>query len=219
MNKTGIVTTAFAALMLAVPGSASARVDVSDIVSDITSIASVTGVTCDDPLIENPFLFDGDPLDYVLAPDGSFEVGGSGWLLEGAAPIAGNDPFPIRPAGDEGVLSLPSGSSATSPSMCVDLNYPTFRFVLRQLADENERLRGRLRVDSIYPESERPKWRRVAVIRPDDGEWALSDHIELAPERGGELPGARQVALRFTVRGGDGAFEIDDVYIDPRFRV
>ena len=57
------------------------------------------------------------------------------------------------------------------------------------------------------------------MIRPEGGGWAVSDFLDLQPERGGHQPGGRQVSLRFSVQGGDGAFEIDDVYIDPRFRV
>lgn len=213
MRKAGIVLVLVAASLLGVPSIAAAGLPIGPISTPATV------ATCGDPLIENPFLFDGDPLDYVLAPNGSFEDAYGGWLLEGGATqVPGNDPFPIRPDGDESILSLPPGGSATSPLMCVDLAYPTFRFALRQLAPQD----GRLKVESMYPDSSRPKWRKVTAIRSSDEGWSLSDHLELNPEQGGVLPGARQVSLRFTFRGAHegepGAFEIDDLYVDPKAR-
>lgn len=212
MKKLGLVPTLILGLILAVPASAQATTD---------DAVPVPAATCPELPIENPFEFDGDPLDYVLAPDGSFEEGASGWLLEGgAATSVGNDPFPIREGDDDAVLSIPPGGTATSPAFCVDLNYPTFRFALQQLSSQ----KGRLKVETLYPDSTKPKWRKTGAIRLRDDGWVLSDHLELAPDRGGSEPGARQVALRFTFKGADvesgsGAFEIDDVYVDPRFRV
>ena len=231
MKKIVAAASLFAALAL-VAAPASARQSDQPNLADAGSIVGlVTGLlpeatteTCRHPLVENPFTFLGDVFDYVLAPDGSFEgAEGDGWLLDGgAAPIAGNDPFPIHADGpDATILNLPSGSSAVSAPMCVDLNYPHFRVVVRQLANEKGRFKGRLRVDTMYPNSNNPQWRKVDVIRPQDGEWVVSDFLDLEPERGGSAPGGRQVSLRFSVQGGgdDGEFEIDDVYVDPRFRV
>ena len=74
---------------------------------------------CDNPLIEHPFTQFGDNLDYVLAPGGKFDGSVSGWQLAGGAKVI---------ATDKGrSLQLPKGASAISPSMCLDLNFPTFR--------------------------------------------------------------------------------------------
>lgn len=202
-------------LLLAAPGAASAR-------GGSAAESGETSATCEDPLIENPFVFDGDLLDYVLAPGGSFEDSADGgWLLDGgAATVPGNDPFPIHPSGtDAMVMSLPSGSTATSNPMCVDITYPHFRLAVHQLPNDRGKYKGKLRVETMYPNSDNPTWRTSDVIKPSGGDWILSDFLELRPERGGSEPGARQVALRFIVKGNEGAFEIDDVYIDPRFRV
>lgn len=230
MRKLVVVSALFAAVVAAAaPASArqSENPDTSDasaIVDLVTSLLpSATTETCRQPLLENPFAFLGDTLDYVLAPDGSFEgAGDAGWLLDGgASSTAGNDPFPLHPEGtaDGSVLSLPSGASAVSAPMCVDLNYPHFRIAVRQLPGEKGKFKGRLRVETMYPNSDNPRWRKVDMIRTSDEEWVVSDFLDLQPERGGSDPGGRQVSLRFSVQGGDGAFEIDDVYVDPRFRV
>lgn len=193
--------------------------EVAELVDDL--LPSATAETCQHPVIAQPFAFLGDTFDYVLAPDGSFEgTEGEGWLLDGgAAVIAGNDPFPLHPASpDEHVLSLPDDASAVSAPMCVDLDYPHARLVIRQQPTERDRFRGRLKVETLYPDAKRPRWSRVDVIRVEDGEWTVSDFIDLEPERGGDEPGGRQVSLRFIALGGGGAFEIDDLYVDPRFR-
>lgn len=226
MKKT-VVTLALSAALLIAASPASARQASNRDASAEGTAAAVTGLlpdataaTCEHPLVEQPFAFLGDTLDYVLAPDGSFEGAEPGWLLgDGAAPVAGNDPFPIHAAGaDLNVLSMPSGSSAVSAPMCVDLDYPHARLAVRQLPRESGRFRGKLRVETLYPDAKNPRWRKVDVIRPGNGEWFVTDFIDLEPERGGSDPGGRQVSLRFTVPGDDGGFEIDDVYVDPRFR-
>src|SRR5437763_12095180 len=48
---------------------------------------------------------------------------GSGWTLEGGAHVVATDDGPV--------LDLPSGARATSPTLCVQSNYPTARAVVR----------------------------------------------------------------------------------------
>jgi hypothetical protein len=226
LRKPVVVIALLAALALIAAPSASASggsgSDRDSIVDAVTGLLpSATTDSCQDPLIENPFSFAGDLLDYVLAPDGSFEgSASSSWLLDGgAAAVPGNDPFPIRPAApDATVMSLPTGSSATSAPMCVDLTYPTFRLAVHALPRADGKYKGRLKIETLYPNAKNPQWRKVDVIKPDSGAWTLSDFLDLQPERGGSTPGARQVSLRFSVTG-EGGFEIDDVYVDPRMRI
>jgi hypothetical protein len=177
--------------------------------------------SCHSPNIVNPFLFDGDSLDYVLAPSGSFEGGADGWQLEGGASVqASDDGFGLQGGDtDEQVLNLPVGGAATSPVMCVDLNMPTFRFAARRFDSQGKKLR----IELVYPDAD-GKWRKVEDLKfdPTDG-WTLTDDLDLEPERGGKLPGGRRVALRFSVDEGANAsdtsgYEIDDVYVDPRAR-
>ena len=172
-----------------------------------------TWASCHAPAIEQPFLAYGDALDYVLAPSGSFEGSADGWKLRcGADVVGGNDPFALRSGTDAQVLSLSGGGSATSPVMCVDLNFPSFRLAVADLAD-----RGKLRVRVMYPDAPDPQWLSAASLDSAQSDWSLSDHLPLQPEAGGAEPGARRVALRFQTQGG-GEYLIDDVYVDPRSR-
>lgn len=218
-----VLTSTLIGVFLITVGPASARQESADADAVAGLLPDATAETCEHPLIEQPFTFIGDTLDYVLAPDGSFE--GNGWILNGGATVAaGNDPFPLHPTGteDDTLLSLPDGSTATSAPMCVDLHYPHFRLAVRQVGDDDgrwgrSRANGTLRIETFYPSARNPRWRRVDAIRIRDNDWRISDFLDLEPGRGGEGPGAREVSLRFTA-GGDGGLEIDDVYVDPRMR-
>jgi hypothetical protein len=68
----------------------------------------------------------------VLAPGGSFEPGALNWTLSGGASVVPcNEPFYIRSPQDLKSLSMPAGSSATSPWMCFSTGNWHFRFVGR----------------------------------------------------------------------------------------
>jgi hypothetical protein len=178
---------------------------------------SESRATCVAPLIEHPFLSFKDERNYVLAPGGSFEDSSlAGWSLEGGAGVAaGNEPFNLRGLSDNHSLVLPAGASATSPRMCVDLNWPTLRFVTRQ-TDEKD---AELKIDVLYPEAEEKHatWHVAKKFKAKhkDG-WRPTEDVKLSPDHGGKFAGGRPVALRFTNTSDQGSWQIDNVYVDPR---
>jgi hypothetical protein len=196
--------------LLALTGTASAK-------EAETTRESVT--TCEAPLIEQPFLSFKDTRDYVLAPGGSFEDAAlDGWTVNGGAAITqGNEPFNLRRSDDGSSLSLPAGGSATSPMMCVDLNWPTMRFVAKQGHERD----AELSVEVLYPEAEGKKatWHEAKHFKAKlkDG-WRPSDDVKLSPDMGGKFAGGRPVALRFTNISDRGSWQIDNVYVDPKRR-
>ncbi len=106
----------------------------------------------------------GDQRDYVLAPDGGFEPGGSGWSLDGgAAVVAGNESYYVNSANDSSSLSLPVGSTATSPAVCVGLDTPVFRMFARNTGDPS----SRLQVSVVY---DLPGSGEVSVSRKISGD-------------------------------------------------
>ncbi len=195
-----------------------------------------TWETCDSPSLEQPFERFGDNRDYVLAPSGAFEnldadLSGSGvsltadlsslgWQPSGGAGIStGNEAFYLRRLTDSASLSVPQGGSAISPAVCVDLDYPHMRLVTRGQSRLLSSAQPRLRVEVIYPEVSGATFGEVAILDPSQGGptklgWRVSNDVPLYPEWGGELPGSRLAALRFTALSGD--WRIDDIYIDPR---
>ena len=178
---------------------------------------SLARETCNHPLIEQPFTAFDDHRDYVLAPGGSFEDPSlPGWTLERGAGVApGNDPFNVRGSQDSSSLALPAGASATSPAMCVDLNYPTMRFVGFQ---DDEKDAG-LDVEVLYPDTPegKPEWHKAKSFKAKRKDnWNVTKDVKISPERGGKIPGGRPLALRFTNDADHGTWRIDNLYVDPR---
>jgi hypothetical protein len=165
--------------------------------------------TCTAPQLSNPLAAFKDRRNYFLAPSADFEDASlPGWELSGGAAVTGE--------AQSNSLSLPPGSSATSPSMCVDLDYPSFRFFATQVAAQSD---SALAVDVIYPGLSRNNVRQAKLLKLNarDG-WRLSDDVKLEPQRLGKQWGWRRVALRFRNVSGKkpGTFQIDDVLVDPR---
>jgi len=155
----------------------------------------------------------GDQHSYVLAPDGGFEAGGSGWSLTGGAKaVRGNESYYLDGARDSRSLSLPAGSSATSPSICMSVDTP----VLRMFARNTGNPASRLRVEAIYS--------LEGLLRTDvvndvsaGSSWAptheMSVVLGLSTIVGTVIPSSIQV--RITPLDGLGQWQVDDFYVDP----
>ena len=170
---------------------------------------AATTLSCQEPVIVNPFTGWGDYRPYVLAPGGDFEnLELPGWILEGGATA-------VRNGAGLGVLKMPAGSKATSPAMCIDLNYPSMRYFVRDANDDKTRLSTQV----MYLDSSTAYAPyTVGKLDPKAG-WSLTEDIEIDPTRGGVDPGWRRVAFRLvapTTLGSD--MRIDDLYVDPRMR-
>ena len=206
------------AALLGVPGAALAHDgDVGEMTGD-TATASETKATtqtCTDPVLSNPLARLGDPRHYFTAPGGRFEDRGTaGWRLSGNAQYNNpQSPYAIFGSNDRESLRLQSGGSATSPAFCVDLDYPSFRFFLADLQARD----GSLDVEVIYPALENDNVFLSARLSAGRS-WKLSPDVMLEPLRAGASFGWRKVAIRFTARGSNADFRIDDLVVDPRMR-
>ena len=155
----------------------------------------------------------GDSSHYVLAPDGGFEAGGSGWKLSGgAATVEGNESFFLNDAADNKSLSLPAGSSAVSPAICMSIDTPHFRLLARNTGDTT----ATLRVEASYLLLGLIRTKTVGTVQAGAG-WTpsqqLSTVLTLSTIVGTVIPSAIQI--RITPVGSGGNWQVDDVYIDP----
>jgi hypothetical protein len=163
------------------------------------------GLACPS-LTTKPFSPWSDYAYYAFAPDGGFEAGGSGWSLNGARAVAGNEPFYVHAKTDRYSMSIPAGKSATSPGMCISLLSSKMRFVVR--GDTG----AKLKVQIIY----RGLLSSVLGILDGGtisagGDWKPSPAVGML---GGVLPLlTSSVQFRFTA--SNGTVVIDDVYLDP----
>ena len=164
------------------------------------------GLTCPSAT-STPFAGWKDYANYVFAPDGGFESGGSGWTLSGGArAVPGNESFYVHSSSDKVSLSLPAGGSATSPPMCISLFSSKMRFLVRGDSGSS------VKVQIVY------RGLLSCVLGILDGgtvsaggTWKPSPEVGML---GGVLPLlTSSVSFRFTAVGG--AAGIDDVYLDP----
>jgi hypothetical protein len=198
------------------------------------SVAAVPAADANTPAHQNPCGYSptkvfapwNDNRGYVLTPDGGFENGATDWTLEnGAAVGEGNETFQVGGGADHQSLSLPAGSSATSPAVCVTKHTGVFRlFALATVPAQTTTTHGnphpQLKVEVLYT-GKHGNHRSLTVGRLRAGDtWAPTRKlaIVLGQAKGkGKLQKAN-VQLRFTPTGTPADWQIDDVYLDPRLR-
>jgi hypothetical protein len=200
------ITRRFAPIMAVValagallPSTASADSLTKRLLDRVTFIVEDAGRACADETLSKPFTPWLDVANYKLAPGGNFEADSLGWKLTGgAAVVDGNSPFQVGGPDDASSLRLPPGASATSPTTCVSLTYPTFRFFA---GSEGA---GKLDVDVVYERFD------IDTGSVRTGEWAPSRLLFT----GALTLGAKQMSIRLTNTGGT-TVDVDDVYVDP----
>ena len=169
-----------------------------------TTVAN--SAACPDRVFAKVFSAFNDNALYTLAPDGDFEAGAAGWSLSDGATVAGeSSPIQLGAALGAKSLSLAAGASATSPTICVEHGFPTFRFAVKGA--------GVLRVRVLYGDGKSKKTGRIR----SGGAWKVTRKLSLAQGRFHVKAGeSANVQLKFTVSRGTVA--MDDVYVDPRYR-
>jgi hypothetical protein len=175
--------------------------------------AAVTAPSCSQPTAQ-AFAAYKDPNSYFLAPGGNFEAGAPGWALAGGAALqAGNNTAGGDPAANSTSLSLPAGSSATSPAMCVGVTAPSLRFFVRNTGAAGSRLG--VTVLFTLPNG-KPGSLLVASIS-GTGAWAPSCTVlYFANLLALVSPTATTtVAFRFAPLDTTGKWQVDDVWVDP----
>jgi hypothetical protein len=152
---------------------------------------------------------------YTPAPNGGLENGSAGWSVSGGARVVpGNERFFVGGTGDAYSLSLPSGSSATTGTTCVQLLDPTMRLFVMNTGS----LLSVLQVEVLYEDAFGMPRAQIVALLPGTARWqptlpvlflANLLHPPLLTD------GKVDVAFRFTPRGLGGNWRIDDVYVDP----
>jgi hypothetical protein len=156
--------------------------------------------------------FDGDTNYYYLAPNGGFESGSTGWTLSGGASVV-NGNQPLLRSGTRS-LSLPSGSSATSPTICLGPKDVTVRVFGSDLGGSDSGLRVRVvwygLLNTVLGLTD------VTTYAPGGG-WAAQGQVEASG--GGNiiipLVGSTAARVQITPVGSGSSWRIDDLYVDP----
>ena len=168
---------------------------------------------CPDQNMSRPFARWLDPISYTLAPNGGFENGSTEWQLRnGAQVMSGSESFNLSGAGRYS-LYLPSGSSATSPAMCVE----TLDVFARYVAKNRGLIAlSSLKVDAIVKDSAGHTFVLPAGVNTGLSNWAPSLPSVALLDVLGLLNGGRvTVSFRFQPIGLGAKWQIDDLYVDP----
>jgi hypothetical protein len=193
--------------------SASAAIAVLGITSAAAGAATASSSTCL-PATTQAFAAAGDFHPYFLLSGGAFEAGTPTWnLAGGAARVAGNNTAGGDPLANTTSLSLPAGSSATSPTVCVTRDAPTIRFYVRNTGAAS----SRLGVTVFYSlPNGMPKSKQVASVS-GTGVWQASAAIVYMADKfaAASATGTTNVSFQFTPLDANGQWRVDDVYVDP----
>ena len=174
------------------------------------SAALVETAACDDAALSQPFAAFGDNASYKLVPGGDFESGLGGWSVKGAAKVVAG--------GNTGryALSVPAGSSVTTPVTCVNAGAPSFRFFSKSSGG----LLGLLpvlKVDLVYRDNVLGLVALPLGTALPSGTFKPSLSLLTASVVAGLVDdGEADLAFRFTSVAG--TWTVDDVWVDPYTR-
>jgi hypothetical protein len=155
----------------------------------------------------------GDEASYVLEPGGSFEGATPGWSFSNTSVVAGNESYNLVPGTHS--LQIGANGTAVSPWVCMSSEYPTFRFVARQVGAATS---GSLNVYLRWVNLLGITVNTSAGTVSGGANWSPTPVLKLGSSVPLWLPGTSlDAALVFSAQG-PGTWAIDDVYIDPYSR-
>ncbi|HYZ20345.1 MAG TPA: hypothetical protein VE615_12420 [Gaiellaceae bacterium] len=155
-----------------------------------------------------PFARWGDNANYVLMPGGTFEPSAPAWKLTGGAKIArGNEPYYVNAKTDAYSLTLPAGSSATTPPMCFAFGDWKLRFFA---VGSSGKLRVKVNVKSALGLLSGLD----AGTMTSGSKWQPSPEMQLLLTNISGLLAVESISLTFSPASSN-TVRIDDGYLDP----
>jgi hypothetical protein len=180
----------------------------------VTGLPAAAQAACATTTTDKAFSKFSDTRDYSLLTGGSFESGTAGWALSASSVVSGNESYKVRASTDSRSLSVSSTGLAVSPSFCVGIEHPTFRFFARQTSGSWAQLTVKLR----WKESSgRVNETTVGSLSGSSyGSWTPTPSLALASTlplwQSGQSVSAQLV---FDPEDFGGSWTVDDIYIDP----
>ncbi|MDQ6746954.1 MAG: hypothetical protein M3010_02435 [Candidatus Dormibacteraeota bacterium] len=153
----------------------------------------------------------GDLAPYALVSEANFEGSTSGWSLNNASVVSGNEPWHVAGASDSNSLSIEPGGSAVSPAFCVDNTFPSFRFFAH---GPSSGWGTGLVVFARWSLANGMSGQVPVTYLPADeyGSWRATPILPL----GSVLSPGQTVSVQFVFSAGPvSAWKIDDVLLDP----
>jgi hypothetical protein len=177
----------------------------------VAAPASASSSSCSAPPTSKAFLPWGDANDYVLAQGGDFEST-SGWTFSGGAKlVSGSEPYGASGKLGKTSLSMPTGSVAVSPVLCLTPDNPTLRFFAKAVQGNAASLRGEAVVSKPTTQ--------VIGLGAVNGTVAWSPVKPMASGVNDILWNAdKKVSMQIRVTADYGSWQIDDLFVDPQKR-
>jgi hypothetical protein len=188
--------------VLALAALAPATAQAGPLVADAAS--------CDAQTFSQAFLPWADPASYTLQPGGDFEPGSPAWdRTSGADSAMVNEPWTVTDELDGHSLTLSSGSSATSPSICVGIEHPDVRFFTKASS-----ALATLKVEVLYTDGAGNSQSLTIGTLSGNTSWSPTPQMPIVANMLALLPGSKtSVAFRLTATSG--SWKVDDFYVDP----
>jgi len=179
-------------------------------------LSTVAGIlpSCAARPTTTPFAPWGDQSSYFLMPAGGFEAGATGWSLgDGPKVVSGNETSFVNAKTDTHSLSMPTGATVVSPTVCVAMGENTIRMFVKNsgVASSN------LHIQAIV---QNPLTGLVLSTGFDikgtagNTSWSPTDRLFIPNLLGGVL-GTQNLTLVFTTTGKPATWNVDDVFVDP----
>jgi len=173
--------------------------------------AAARATSCPDPSVAQVFRPWLDPAWYMSVPDGGLEHAGQGWTLAaGATVVQGNEPYFVAGAHDHQSLSLPAGSAAITPPVCISVDHPAIRFFARNTGAAT----SALGVSVIFHSLDGSMTSLSIGQLTGGGGWAPTPVVPVTVNLL-SLLGDQWVSFGVAPIDTSGNWQVDDVYVDP----
>jgi hypothetical protein len=158
----------------------------------------------------------GDYSYYFAVPNGGLELGSTGWTLTGGATVvSGNEPF-LRSGSRS--LSLPDGSSATSPPVCIGLTNDFIRMFASDMGGRDRGLHVRVTwyglLSNVLGTVDFTTYAPGGPWAPTARSMSLGGLPPLVPRLG-----STSARIQLTPIGSGSKWLVDDLFVDPFYGV
>jgi hypothetical protein len=177
------------------------------------NLLSLLPGSCGNQAESQPFAPWGDFNHYTPVPGGTF-VAGTPWAVSGGAGASADDgTLVVDGVGNTKSLSLPFGSSATSPANCTSIYHPTVRAFVRNTGSSS----SKLIVQALYPGLLGGVQTATLGELSGTSSWQPTPALTLLVSNllSTLSLGQTAIAFRFIPADSTGHWRVDDVYIDP----
>ena len=155
-----------------------------------------------------------DGTNYTLAPGGAFESNSGLTFTGGAKIVSGNESSYVHGTGDKNSVLIPQGGTVTTGPICVGLDKPTIRFFAKRPSFS---LLPLLTVEGVFTTKAGTTASLPMVGVPLAGNsWSLQLPFVTT---GALLELGDTTMMRFRIRALTGAWQVDDLYVDPWRRI